>query len=195
MVIKRKSRNIAVNKAKTQANTYLSMPQRALGYGEYIFPNIDDVPADQYYSVISHIENAHTRAGEQAIAVYYDIAKFSDVYRKINKLSKKNEQIKILKIKQLYPLESDPYMRFLEAMYEALNIAFDETINFEDCIGLREAIKIGYTSRSGIGGILQRCPFDEQGFIDMYEDEQEKYSSAIPVEDEYVECDEWGNWI
>ena len=86
-------------------------------------------------------------------------------------------------------------MRFLEAMYEALNIAFDETINFEDCIGLREAITIGYTSRSGIGGILQRCPFDEQDFINMYELEQEKYASAIPVDDDGVECDEYGNLI
>ena len=73
-------------------------------------------------------------------------------------------------------------------MYEELGIDDDEDINIDTCIGLTEAISIGYTSRSGIGGITARCYWDEEDFIEYYQ-EQQAYATS------YVEYDEYGNQI
>ena len=191
MKIKRKTKNIvkpcAVSKTPSSQN-------KKLGYGKYRLPNIDDVPADYYYSIIMHIEDTVTsRTNKKAIAVYYDIAKFSDVYKKANKLFKDGEKLNVLHIKQIYPLDSDAYILFLEAMHKALNIDHEHDISWDDCIGISEWISLGYTSTYGIGGIQERTLWDDEDFIYMYEEEHATVTSSNDSID--WEYDEYGNVI
>ena len=191
MKIQRKTKNIVTSPTTLETK----LPQnKKLGYGKYRFPNIDVVPADQYYSIIEHIEDTVTaRSNKKAIVVYYDIAKFSDVYRKANKLFKNGEKLKKLYIKQVYPLDSDAYRLFLEAMYDALNLSYEEDIALMDCVGQTECIFIGYTSSTGVGGIQKRYPWNDEDFIYLY---QENNPTNINV---YGDCDleydEYGNII
>ena len=191
MKIQRKARNIV--RPCTTSNTKTSQNKK-LGYGKYRLPNIDDVPADQYYSMIVHIENTTTsRSNKKAVAVYYDIAKFSDVYRKVNKFFKEGEKVKELYIKQIYPLSSDSYILFLEAMHDALNVSYEEDIDLNDCIGVTECISLGYSNFSPIGGIQQRYPWEYGDFKYLYEEE----NSTVASSDDGIglECDEYGNII
>ena len=186
MVIKRKS---TINKANINRN----LPQsRTLGYGKYYFPEAETVPPDYYYSKIVHIENKRTVSGKEAIAVYYIIAKFSDVYNNINNLCDKSKKINKLYIKQVYPLDSDAYEKFLEDMYDELGLDYSEEISHDMCIGLTEAYSICYRSPTGIGGITSRTYWDEDNFVELYKQEQERLSSAYAQE---LECDEYGNLI
>lgn len=185
MVIKRKS---TINKANINRSLLQS---RTLGYGKYCFPEAETVPPDYYYSKIVHIGNKRTVSGKEAIAVYYIIAKFSDVYNKINKLCDKGKKINELHIKQVYPLDSDAYEKFLEDMYKELGLDYDEEITMDMCIDLTEAITIGYISASGIGGITSRRYWDEESFLELYEKEQERFKPAY----DDIECDEYGNLI
>ena len=179
-------------------STDVSTPSNTLarkkpGWSQYVFPREDTVPPDSYYSEIVKIENTITYSKEKAIAVYYKIAKFSDVYKKANHLSEKNEKLKILYIKQVYPINSDAYDRFIDTMYEELGLNDDENITVDDCIGLTEAISIGYISRSGIGSIMDRCYWDEECFVEQYQEQQQICSGD---NDYYgIEYDEYGNVI
>lgn len=159
MKIVRKTRNIANSRTAIK----VSSPQnKKLGYGKYRLPKADDIPADRYYSVIVRIENTVTSgSNKKAIAVYYDIAKFSDAYRKANKLFKEHEKLKVLYIKQIYPLDSEAYVRFLESMYDALNSDYEDDIDWNDCIGITEWISLGYGRYSEIGGIQKRGLWEE----------------------------------
>ena len=190
MIIKRKS-NYAVS---TDIAVKRRLPQnKKLGYGKYILPRSNVVPADQYYSEIVHIEDTTTRAEKEAIAVYYKIVKFSDAYQKANSLGKHDGKLNIFYIKQIYPLDSDAYRLFLEAMYNYLEIDYEDDIDLELCIGLTEAISIGYTSPTGIGGINSRCYWDDEAFVELY---QEQYAPASNIDDcNDVEYDEYGNVI
>lgn len=192
MKIQRKPRNI-VSPCTTIKTT---LPQnKALEYVKYRLPTVDNVPTDRYYSMIVHIETTTTyRSNKKAIAVYYDIAKFSDVYRKANKLFKKDdEKIKVLYIKQIYPLDSDAYPLFLKAMHEALYLSDEEDIDLMNCIGVTEWISLGYSNFSPIGGIQQRSPWEYEDFKYLYEEE----NSTVTSSDDGIglECDEYGNII
>ena len=120
-------------------------------------------------------------------------AKFSDVYRKANKLFKEGEKLKVLYIKQIYTLDSDPHRRFLESMYDALNLDYEEDIDLNDCIGQTEWISIGYLSSTGIGGIQQRTPWEDEDFIYLHEENNATVTSSSNSID--VEYDEYGNAI
>ena len=188
MKIQRKARNIVNNRASVK----MILPQnKKLGFSDYCLPYVEIVPADRYYSKIVHIEDAVTRSGKKAIAVYYKIIKFSDMYQKVNKLS--DRKTKILHIKQIYPLDSQPYVDFLQAMHEALGIAYEEELDMEQIINVTETIEISYSSYSGIGGISSRGYWDRENFIELY---QEK-NAHISTIDEYhdIEYDEYGNVI
>ena len=186
MIIKRKATQIPTG--ATSANNKL--PQTGnLGYGKYRLPLEADVPPDQYYSEIVHIENTTTRSDKEAIAVYYKITKFSDVFKKANNLLKKGEKLKIYYIKQIYPIDSEAYLDFIESMYEALELPYDVQIDMDQCVGVTEDISLGYTSRSGIGGINARRYWEDDDFIALY---QYQYGdSSYPS----VEYDEYGNEI
>ncbi len=188
MKIQRKTRNVANNRIPIKK----SLPQnKTLGFSDYRLPYVDTIPADQYYSKIVHIEATLTRSGKKAIAVYYKIIKFSDMYQKVNKLS--DRETKILHIKQIYPLDSQPYVDFLQAMHDILGIAYEDELDIEQVINITEAIKISYSSSSGIGGISSRMYWNRKGFIKLYQD---KIATTSAINDHYdVEYDEYGNVI
>ena len=195
MKIKRQPRKIDMHRAsvKTGAPVKKDIPKKKLGFGKYRLPRTDEVPPGLYYSVIAHIEETLTRAGNEAIAVFYDIAKFSDVYRKVNGLRQCGEVLKVLYIKQIYPTNSEPYRSFLESMYDALGLDYEDDIDLNDCIGVQEAISLAYGSVSGIGGIQKRFPVDEEYFIELYKESNIVVASSDERSD--VECDEYGNHI
>lgn len=195
MKIKRQPRKIVMHRAsvKTGAPVKKDIPKKKLGFGKYRLPRTDEVPPGLYYSVIAHIEETLTRAGNEAIAVFYDIAKFSDVYRKVNGLRQCGEVLKVLYIKQIYPTNSEPYRSFLESMYDALGLDYEDDIDLNDCIGVQEAISLAYGSVSGIGGIQKRFPVDEEYFIELYKESNIVVASSDERSD--VECDEYGNHI
>ena len=190
MIIKRKPRNIL--KPNNISETK-SVNKRKLGFSKYRLPCDGDVPADKYYSLIVNVENYYTYSGKHVIAVYYDIAKFSDVYQKVNGVVPKDTKLKVFYIKQVYPIDSDPYIDFLESMYEALGVDYEENIDINDFIGVSEVISLGYTSKTGIGGITDRCPWEKEDFIVLYENQNTPVSSIEEYPD--VECDEYGNLI
>lgn len=195
MKIERQPRKIVMHRAamKTSAPVKKDIPKKKLGFGKYRLPYIDEVPADWYCSEIVHIEETFTRAGDEAIAVFYNVAKFSDVYRKVNGLRKSGEKMKVFYIKQIYPINSDPHRQFLESMYDALDLDYEDDIDLGDCIGVEEAISLAYGSVSGIGGIQKRCPIDEDYFIELYEQSNEAVASS--EECSGIEYDEYGNAI
>ena len=195
MKINRPPRKIVMHRVpvKTGAPVKKEIPKKQLGFGKYRLPRVDEVPADYYCSEIVHIEETLTRAGNEAIAVFYDIAKFSDVYRKVNGLRKCGEVLKVHYIKQIYPINSEPYRSFLESMYEALGLDYEDDIDLNDCIGVQEAISLAYGSVSGIGGIQERCPVDEEYFKELYEESNIAVAYSDGCSD--VECDEYGNPI
>ena len=186
-IVRRAGCNNSSTNVSTSGNTLSRIKP---GWSQYVFPREDTVPADTYYSLIVHIEHTLTQSKrEKAIAVYYDIAKFSDYNKKANKLFKNGEKLNVLHIKQVYPIESDAYDRFVDAMYEELGLDSNEEITFDMCIGLTEAITIGYVSRTGIGGINSRRYWDDKAFVEYYNYQQEAYASA------YEDYDEYGNPI
>ena len=190
MKIARKS-NYCQNSEAASKQT-LPRPSK-MGWSKYILPTEDIVPADRYFSKIMHIERTNTYLKEEAFAVYYSIAKFSDVYKKVNNLFEHNEKPNVLYIKQIYPLESDRYCAFMEAMYDALELDDDEEIPMDRCIGITENILIGYRSGSGIGGITDRCRWSKEDFEEYYQQQQQIYASS---NDYYgIEYDEYGNMI
>ena len=195
MKIQRSPRKIVMHRTstKTDVPAKKDIPKKKLGFGKYHLPRMDEVPADYYCSEIVHIEETLTRAGNEAIAVFYDIAKFSDVYRKVNGLRQCGEVLKVLYIKQIYPTNSEPYRSFLESMYDALGLDYEDDIDLNDCIGVQEAISLAYGSVSGIGGIQKRFPVDEEYFIELYKESNIVVASSDERSD--VECDEYGNHI
>ena len=190
MVIVKRNRNNCNNRAIASKTLHRNKKPR---WSKYVFPKEDIVPADRYYSVITHIEHTHTYSNKEAIAVYYKIMKFSDAYNAINTLSYDDSKLQYLYIKQVYPIESDAYDRFLASMYEESGLDDDEEITMDMCIGLTESICIGYVSRTGIGGITDRCYWDDKLFVEYYQHQQQTYTAA---NDDYgIEYDEYGNQI
>ena len=188
MKIKRKAKNTENNRTSAK----MKLPQnKKLGFSDYRLPYADTIPADQYYSKIVHIEDTVTRSGKKAIAVFYKIIKFSDMYQKVNKLY--DCKTKRLHIKQIYPLDSQPYVDFLQAMHETLDIAYEDELDMEQVINVTEAIKISYTSSSGIGGISSRVYWDRESFVELYQE----YTAPIQTANKYndIEYDEYGNVI
>ena len=118
MVIKRK--NTMVKNENGVTNNTLPK-SRKLGYGGYMLPQYDNVPAGDYYSRITNVERI-TSKGKPGISVCYKMIKFEDGYQKANNIYKSNQDPTIYKIRQIYPFDSQAYDRFLEAMYEDLNL-------------------------------------------------------------------------
>lgn len=193
MIIQRKPKTIAKRNATVNSTTNTLSKTRTLGYSDYRLPYLDAVPADMYYSKIVHVENTTTYSGKAAIAVFYKMVKFSDVYRTINKLSSAPKEVKQFKIKQIYPLDSQPYADFLEAMYAMLGVNHDEKLDMQKLIGLKEAITIAYTNSNGIGGISYRREWRKSYFVELYE----QPVASVSAEDncEYIDYDEYGNMI
>ena len=189
MVIKRK--NTMVKNENGVINNTLPK-SRKLGYGEYILPQCDDVPSGKYYSRITNVERI-TSKGKPGISVCYKMIKFQDAYQKLNNIYKINKDPTIYKIRQIYPFDSQAYDRFLEAMYEALELDYKEDIALEDIIGITEVIGISYSKHSDIGGISTRTPWDEESFVYLYN----KNNAPNPPIDNYydVEYGEYGNVI
>ena len=179
---------------KVSLNAGFTCPNRdgKLGYGGYMLPQYDNVPAGDYYSRITNVERI-TSKGKPGISVCYKMMKFQDAYQKVNNIYKSNQDPKIYKIKQIYPFDSQAYDRFLEAMYEALELDYKEDIALEDIIGITEVIGISYSKHSDIGGISTRRPWDEESFVYLYN----KNNAPNPPIDNYydVEYDEYGNVI
>ena len=180
----RKSRCLA-NSSNTRKSPHLT-----LGYGKYILPRDGNIPAGFYYSEIVFIEDTITKRDKPAKIVYYKIAKFSDVYQKVNGIAPKGKSLNVLYIKQIYSTESEAYRSFLESMYEALGADYEEEIDESEFIGISEAISIGYVSKGDIGGIIDRTPYNEDDFVNLYIAEQDKCSYS---EEKYEEYDEYDN--
>ena len=190
MKIIRKPRNVVIRRPVPQVK---SSHSKKLGYGKYVLPYDENIPAGMYYSKVVHIEETTTRAGKLAKVIFYNISVFSEVYQKINGLMPDDKPLKILFIKQVYPIDSDPYRVFLESMYNALEIDYEDDVEETEFIGITEVISIGYTSKTGVGGINKRNPWCAEDFIYLYE----QNTQPIPTADEYcdVEYDEYGNVI
>ena len=189
MVIKRKN-TIVKNENSVINNT---LPKsRNLGYGEYVLPIHEEVPSGDYYSLITNVEKI-TSKGKPAISVCYKMMTFKDAYQEANNIYQGSKKPKIYKIRQIYPFDSQAYDRFLEAMYEALELDYKEDINLEDIIGITEVIGISYSKHSDIGGISTRTPWDDESFVYLYN----KNNALNPPIDNYydVEYDEYGNVI
>ena len=166
---------------------------KKLGFGDYELPTCDSIPAGKYYSEIRYIEHATTRKGDPAIIVYFIMMNFAEAYRRINGLDDSSKKLKKHKIKQVYPLDSQAYCNFSEAMYDALDLSYDEEIDINKLIGIQEALTIYYDKYSDIGGIKSRCPWDEDCFVELYN----KNNIDNPPIDSYndVEYDEYDNII
>ena len=190
-----KSNDYDHNNYNSNTSSANDLQNNLLKHFKYLYPREDVIPPDYYYSEIVDIQNTVTSKGRKAKNVFYKIARFWDMYRKVNGLLKEGEKIKTFKIKQTYPIDSDYYLYFLNSMCTALKITENEYCDdYEnDFIGISEYISIGYDNTSNIGGIQLRKPWYEDDFIALYEEK----NAPLEYLPEYldVEVDEYGNLI
>ena len=156
-------RNIGV---RQESDSRKLPTSKKLGFSKYVLPKIDDVPAGHYYSRIENVENSMTWRKEKAITVYYRISPRVEIYKKANNLLPKGTKVRRYFIRQVYPIGSSYYDTFITAMYDDLGKSYDEDIDFDEIIGLTELIILSYEKPDGIGGISQRCYYEDEDFID-----------------------------
>lgn len=177
------AKNKKVKKMKTivkrnivlrQKNDSRKLPtSKKLGFSKYVLPKMDNVPAGDYYSMIENVENSVTRRQEKAITVYYRISPRVEIYKKANNLLPKGTKVRRYFIRQIYPIGSSYYDAFITAMHDELGKSYDEGIDFDEIIGLTELIILSYEKLDGIGGISQRCYYEDEDFINpSYSDNQ-----------------------
>lgn len=129
-----------------------------IDFDEYAYPREKAVPEDCYFSTIAGM-NARLKDGRVVLDVDYDI---EDRYGAIRK------------IRQSYPVGSQPYQKFSEAMVAA---GLNKGQHITDAVGTTEMIRIGYVSKnSDLGSIVERKPYvippedDDSEFDDCLDD-------------------------
>lgn len=167
----------SIEKTKPIINQTSSKLKRN-GYGKYKFPIYDEIPSANYFSKVTDIRNTTTKAGKEAIEVFYKIKDGITCYKIANGILPEDTKNESYYIKQVYPKDSQYYEDFVNAMCEALDV---DECDYEDIIGVTEYISI-YYDKSDIGGIKERIPYVWEDFIKPKDDDE-------MIDDEYNEYD------
>ena len=161
-----KDKTITTTAKKTGLNLQLKRPALNTGYA---FAKPAVVAADKYVSTIVDVKRTKTKAGEEAIDVYYDM------------VSRLNKTFHVL---MRYPLNSTHFAEFIEALWSAGLSEEDDVIA---AVGVKEKIVLEYVDGATIGSITARAPFGNQAVkAKVIEDDDADESEA---EDEYDELD------
>ena len=189
------NKNTNKNTTQTNVNSEGVRMFKAKRLSKYVLPKIDEVPADDYYSVITCANEVETRFGKNAIEVYYKIYKASLCHRGVNGLLPEGTTIAPYYVKQVYIEDSPRYERFLDAMDDALNKK-SEPFALSELTNVSEYISLGYDG-SDIGGFVRRKPYYIDDFYkpelhsneaDVCEESEEAFESAKNA-DEVAEDD------
>lgn len=190
-------RNIKVGqKINPQNNRNKPFTIASGGLGKYDYPHCDKVPAGLYFSEIMKAEVADTSRGNEALKVYYKLIRQIDFYNMaIGKID--SSKCKCFYVIQSYPLGTQFYEAFAQAMEEALD---DTDIELEDIKGVTERVSLGY-GKSDIGGFNGRSYIGREEYIEWcIRDKQEKdqlqeeylklSNKSMEVEEALSECEE-----
>lgn len=157
-------------------------------YNKYQFPHKDRVPEGEYFSKIVHMERTQTRWKKDAIAVYYDMVSFADMFDKVNNLTDSEDELEVLHIKQIYTYNSIALDDLLKSMSSASVFNYWSALDMNKCIGITEKIFLEYRDECGIGGIYSRRYWNESFFVDLYNNQ---YNEASDEEEDF--CMEYDN--
>lgn len=159
---------------------------RSLGLGKYEFPTYDKVPGGWYFSEIKEAKWIVSKAGKDALEVYYKIEDAGTIYKIVNGRLPDTEKIKTYYIKQIYIKGSPRYNTFVDSMAEELKCVEFEV---EDVLGITEHAKLVY-DQGDIGGFRQRNPFKREWYHEseeaqedeMYEEYEERQQNIEETE-------------
>lgn len=134
----------------------------------YAFAKPAVVAAGKYISTIVDVKRAKTKAGEDAVDVYYDLVSTSN---------------KTFHILMRYPLNSTHFAELIEALWSA---GLSEDDDITTAVGVKERIVLQYIN-SDIGSITARAPIGKQAVKTKATEADE--ADEAEDEDEYDELD------
>lgn len=162
-----KDKTITTTPTKTGLNLQLKRPTLNTGYA---FAKPAVVAAGKYVSTIVDVKRAKTKAGEEAIDVYYDLVSASN---------------KTFHILMRYPLNSTHFAELIEALWSA---GLSEEDDITAAVGVKERIVLEYIN-SDIGSITARTPIGKQTVKTKATEADEADEVEAEEEDEYDELD------
>lgn len=170
--------------ASSQTEPIAEMPNlfRSEGLSRYKYPNYDEVPAGYYFSKIEKVKPVTTKAGKPAYEVYYLLREGVTCYNIIKGNLPVDTDIKTYYIKQSYPMDTQYFFDFIDAMAVALDIGNKEFF-IDDIVGVEEYVTLEY-GRSDIGGFTKREPFEFEAYL---QEANEAEYVETDVDDDYLD--------
>jgi len=170
---------------------------RSTGRGKYVFPFCDEIPPDIYFSEIKDARNTLTKSGKDAVEVFYVMRNASICSQVVNGINPNEEKKKLYYVRQIYPIDTEYYEHFEDAMSDALQLD-GEAFDLNDIIGVTELVSLSYKFSQSIGGFDDRKPWtvDDFAISKEYEEDCGEYGEDIYNEESYNEsyfdeyCDE-----
>lgn len=128
------------------------------GLGSYKYPIEEEVPEGAYASRIRHVAHTIDKFKNAAIEVYYDIEPLNQAAYRVNYGEYPPEyEPKEYRIKQKYPLNSNRFQEFADAMSKALYGEVGHDFPIDELNDILEDVDLKYPY-SKIGGYTYRRP-------------------------------------
>lgn len=153
----------SVDESKNSNETFVI---KSKGLGLYRYPKEYDVPSGCYFSVIKNTKAGITRNGTKTVEVYYILEPYAQHKAKVNNNLGEGYKENKYYVLQSYPIDSQYFDDFADAMSDAVYGVLGEEMNLNDLIDVEEIIFLDYQEGFKIGGITHRRPLYVNEFVE-----------------------------